>query len=152
MPPPCNIGQDTTAAQHRARLHRRAASGRKPPPRRPRPAASEPRTHDFHVHPSYLPSTHKFEFRCRFKPSGNLALINFKTSEDANRLRLLFEVAQAMSDSLNISPAVCPLGSVPPGQHQRPGARQADYIPPVCLRIKKRRFHVAKAVSPLHGR
>ena len=76
--------------------HRRAAPGKKPPPRRKPPpprrlrlAASDPRTHDFPVHPSYLPSTHKFEFRRRFKPSGNLALINFKTSEDANRLRLL---------------------------------------------------------------
>ena len=82
-PPPCSIGQDATAAQHRARSHRRAASGkkppaaqhrarshrraasgRKPPPRRLLPAASQPPTHDFHVHPLFLPSTHtKFEFQ-----------------------------------------------------------------------------------------
>ena len=68
-PPPRRIGQEATAAPHRARSHRRAASGKKPPPRRKPPqrrrrlAASDPRTHDFPVHPSYLPSTHKFEFQ-----------------------------------------------------------------------------------------
>ena len=68
-PPPRSIGLDATAAPHRARRHRRAASGkkppqrRKPPPRRFRLAASDPRTHDFPVHPSYLPSTHQFEFQ-----------------------------------------------------------------------------------------
>ena len=32
-PPPRSTGQEATAAQHRARSHRRAAPGKKPPPR-----------------------------------------------------------------------------------------------------------------------
>ena len=99
-PPPRRIGQDATAAPHRARRHRCAASGRKPgpPPSRLRPlaAASEPRTHDFHVQPTYLPSTHKFEFQL-FVSTIRLAC-----------------GASVGSDSLNISPrarwVVLPLG------------------------------------------
>ena len=62
-PPQRSIGQEATATQNRAWSHRHAASGKKPPSRCLQLAAFNPRTHDFHVHPSYLPSAHKFEFQ-----------------------------------------------------------------------------------------
>ena len=62
-PLPRSIGREATAAPHQARSHCRPASGKKPPPRRLRPGATfDPRTHVFHVHPSCLPSSHRFEF------------------------------------------------------------------------------------------